>query len=166
MRTTPKRATSHPTTKRKTTNSADSEESPRHPSGRETHPIWSTFSPQMTMRKAFVCAVALLMVSAAALAQSGKPHPDDCILYGNVFTADGHLFEGADVHVRHAAAKKPKWDAMSDRRGEFAVRVPAQGDYVVEVRAKGFVTQSRTVTSESATRLNLVFHMVEQTGKH
>jgi hypothetical protein len=166
MRRTPKRATSHPTTKRKTTNSADSEESPRHPSGREKHPIWSTFSPPMTMRKVFVCAVALLMVSAVALAQSGKPHPNDCILYGNVFTADGHLFEGADVHVRHATDKKPKWDAMSDRRGEFAVRVPPQGDYVVEVRAKGFVTQSRTVTSQSATRLNLVFHMVEQTGKH
>jgi hypothetical protein len=118
------------------------------------------------MRKAFACAVALLIVSAVALAQGGKPHPDDCILYGNVFTADGHLFQGADVHVRHAIDKKPKWDAMSDRRGEFAVRVPPQGDYVVEVRAKGFVTQSRTVTSQSSTRLNLVFHMVEQTGKH
>jgi len=118
------------------------------------------------MRKALACAVALLVVCTVAFAQSGKPHPDDCILYGNVFTADGHLFQGADVHVRHSTDKKPKWDAVSDRRGEFAVRVPPQGDYVVEVRAKGFATQSRSVTAQASTRLNLVFHMVEQTGKH
>jgi hypothetical protein len=94
-----------------------------------------------------------------------KPSYTDCILYGNVFTADGHLFEGADVHVRRATDKKPKWEAYSDRRGEFAVRVPPGPQYVIEVKAKGFVTQTQTVTSETSARLDLVFHMEPQPDK-
>ena len=93
-----------------------------------------------------------------------KPSYTDCILYGNVFTSDGHLFEGADVHVRRATDKKAKWEAFSDRRGEFAVRVPPGPQYVVEVKAKGFVTQSQTVTSEMSARLDLVFHMEPKPG--
>jgi hypothetical protein len=93
-----------------------------------------------------------------------KPSYTDCILYGNVFTADGHLFTGADVHVRRATDKKPKWEVTSDRRGEFAIRVPPGSDYVIEIKAKGFVTQQQTVTAQTG-RQDLVFHMAEEPGK-
>jgi hypothetical protein len=98
----------------------------------------------------------------AAAEPQQKPRYDDCILYGNVFTQDGHLLQDADVHVRRATDKKPKWEATSDRRGEFAVRVPPGPDYVIEVKAKGFVTQTQTITSQASARLDLVFHMLVQ----
>ena len=98
----------------------------------------------------------------AAAERQQKPRYDDCILYGNVFTQDGHLLQDADVHVRRATDKKPKWEATSDRRGEFAVRVPPGPDYVIEVKAKGFVTQTQTITSQASARLDLVFHMLVQ----
>lgn len=113
----------------------------------------------------FASFTALALIASVSFAQNGKSHPGDCLLYGNVFTADGHLFEGAEVHVRRASGKKPKWDAVSDRRGEFAVRVPPDGDYIVEVKAKGFVTQTRTMTAQVGTRLDMVFHMAAENGK-
>ena len=102
-----------------------------------------------------------------ASGQAPPPAPDKktaalqqaCLLYGNVFTAEGKLLPDADVHIRRAADKKSKWSTASDRRGEFAVRVPPDGDYVIEVKAKGFVTQTKTVTAQSYSRLDLVFHL-------
>ncbi|HET9401769.1 MAG TPA: carboxypeptidase-like regulatory domain-containing protein [Candidatus Acidoferrales bacterium] len=119
------------------------------------------------MKRALLCLAAIFMLAlqVSSAAPQGKAKPGDCLLYGNVFTADGHLFEGAEVHVRRAADKKPKWEAFSDRRGEFAVRVPPEGDYVVEVKAKGFVTQTRTMTAQVGTRLEMVFHMAAENGK-
>lgn len=82
-----------------------------------------------------------------------------CLLYGNVFTADGHLLYGADVHVYKSGAKHWKWEAASDRRGEFAIRVPPGEDYVVEVKSKGFMTQTQKVTANASSRVDMVFHM-------
>ena len=82
-----------------------------------------------------------------------------CLLYGNVFTADGHLLYGADVHVYKSGDKHWKWEAASDRRGEFAIRVPPGADYVVEVTSKGFVTQTQKVTANASSRVDMVFHL-------
>ena len=111
------------------------------------------------------CFVMVVSSADAAVAQSKKSPSNYCLLYGNVFTEDGHLFEGAEVHIRRAADKKPKWETSSDRRGEFAVRVPPDGDYIVEVKAKGFVTQTKTVTAQANTRQDMVFHMDAENGK-
>lgn len=111
------------------------------------------------------CLAALALIPAVSTGQNKKPQPAYCLLYGNVFTEDGHLFEGAEVHIRRARDKKPKWETYSDRRGEFAVRVPPEGDYVVEVKAKGFATQTRTMTAQVNARLDMVFHMTPGNGK-
>jgi hypothetical protein len=116
---------------------------------------------------AIVALIGLQFFAAAVISATHaqqKPSYTDCILYGNVFTADGHLFPGADVHVRRATDKKPKWEATSDRRGEFAIRVPPGSDYVIEIKAKGFVTKEQTVTAQTG-RQDLVFHMAEEPSK-
>ena len=119
----------------------------------------------MAHRCAYAAAVLLVVWACVPeLAQGQKLHADDCILYGNVFTPDGHLFQGAEVNVRRAKDKHPKWETSSDRRGEFAVRVPPGPDYVIEVKAKGWETQTQTVASQTG-RMNLVFHMVEKQRK-
>jgi len=95
-----------------------------------------------------------------ALPQSHhKPSPNDCLLYATVFTADGHILPGADAQAHLVGKKKPTWEATSDARGEFAIRVPPDGDYEIEVKAKGFVMQTHTVTAEMGERLDLVFNM-------
>jgi hypothetical protein len=94
-----------------------------------------------------------------------KPSPNDCLLYATVFTEDGYLLPGADINVHPAGKKKPIWEATSDRRGEFAVRVPPDGDYEIEVKAKGYIMQMQKVTAQLGERLDLVFHMPHQPAK-
>jgi Carboxypeptidase regulatory-like domain len=106
-----------------------------------------------------------LVFAAAVVSSAALPSPQDSkklpisILYGYVFDQNGHLFRYADVRVRRVSDKKPKWQAMSDLQGEFSVHVPAGDDYVVEVKAKGYVTQTQTVTAPAYQRVDLVFHM-------
>jgi len=94
-----------------------------------------------------------------------KPSPNDCLLYATVFTEEGFLLPGADIYVHPVGKKKPVWEATSDRRGEFAVRVPPDGDYEIEVKAKGYVMQSHTVTAQMGERLDMTFHMPHQLAK-
>ncbi len=162
MKTTPTRR------KRKTTNSSSLFRH-LHPFFPARHPILVPLSARsvapIAVRSYF--AIAVLLFAAASAAPSFAQDPpkkmsaaqQSCLLYGNVFTAAGNLLPDADVHVRRATDKHPKWEASSDRRGEFAVRVPPGADYVIEVKAKGYVTQSKTVTAQAYSRLDLVFHM-------
>jgi len=107
---------------------------------------------------------AALNHSAAAPSGQRKPSPNDCIFYATVFTNQGNLLEGAEVHVRPKGKKNPVYEAWSDRRGEFAVHVLPGMDYDIEVRADGFVPQVRTVNAQTG-RQDLVFHMELKPGK-
>ena len=89
-----------------------------------------------------------------------KPSINDCILYATVFTDEGRLLEGAEVHVHPADKKKPHWEAWSDRRGEFAVRVPTVGEFEMEIKAEGFIPQTRKVTTVQGQKIDMTFHMV------
>jgi uncharacterized membrane protein len=53
---------------------------------------------------------------------------------------------------------KQKQQALTDRRGEFAVRVPV-GRYVVSVTAKGFQAQQKTVQLEEGEKSNATFQL-------
>lgn len=101
----------------------------------------------------------------ASPAQPQKRSPNDCILYSTVFTEDGWRLPDAEIHVHPAGLKKPHWDLLSDARGECAVRVPPKGDYEIEVKAKGYVTQTKKVTSQLGEKLELTFQMPRQPAK-
>lgn len=103
-------------------------------------------------------------LSEFAYANQRKPSPNDCIFYATVFTNEGRLLVGAEIHVRPTGKKKPDLEAWSDRRGEFAVRVPPGVDYDIEVKAEGFVTQVRTANAQTG-RQDMVFHMEPQPAK-
>jgi hypothetical protein len=156
--------TKRKTRKRKITN---------NPAAAGQHPFDGPRHPKsvrlISVLASVVCLFAAPLVAAAQSdAQVPQQPPMDkktlalmqsCLLYGNVFTADGHLLYGADVHVYKSGDKHWKWEAASDRRGEFAIRVPPGTDYVVEVKSKGFVTQRQTVTANASSRVDMVFHM-------
>ena len=49
---------------------------------------------------------------------------DYALIYGTVWGPDDHPVAGVPITIRRASDKKPKWELVSDRSGEFAQRVP------------------------------------------
>lgn len=131
----------------------------------------------MRLSFAAVCLAAALVSAPVVFAQSQSAPPPDkvdkktqaliqtCLIAGNVFTADGHLLYGADVHVYKSGEKHWKYEAVVNRQGEFFVRVPPGADYVVEIKSKGFVTQRQKVTANASSRVDVLFHMDPGTDK-
>lgn len=86
------------------------------------------------------------------------------LLFGTVFTAQGFALPGAKVEVRRAGEKKVRWSSISDRRGEFAIRVPPGAEYEVTVTSKDFETMVRKVDATSGVREDMVFRMAVSPG--
>ena len=62
----------------------------------------------------------------------GRGKKDYALIYGTVWGADGRALGGIPIKIQRVGDKKPKWELVSDRRGEFAQRVPpGEGDYIV-----------------------------------
>ncbi len=67
------------------------------------------------------------------------------VISGTVFHESGLALRGAKVKAVNKDNPKLKGEAVSDRRGEYAIRVPAvETSYVVTVTAKGFEAQEKT----------------------
>ena len=64
------------------------------------------------------------------------------------------------MRIRLTSEKKFRWEAYTNSRGEFAVRVPEGNQYEVLVRAKKFKEQSQTVKADaSAVQQQLSFRL-------
>jgi hypothetical protein len=81
------------------------------------------------------------------------------LFFGTVFTEQGLLLPGAEVKVRRTSERNARWEAYSDVRGEFAVRVPKGDAYEIQIKAKGFSPMARTVDTKVGGRQDMVFHM-------
>ena len=58
------------------------------------------------------------------------------------------------------AHKLKKSEAISDSRGEYAFRVPAQPSrYTIKVRRKGFLGQDKPVEVKGDERIDLIFRL-------
>jgi hypothetical protein len=69
------------------------------------------------------------------------------------------MLPGAEVKVRRTNEHKQRWEAYSDRRGEFAVRVPKGDQYEIAIKANGYWPLTRTLDARSGDRQDLVFRM-------
>ena len=90
-----------------------------------------------------------------------KPY---ALIFGTVYGPDDRPFYGAQVKIRLADGKKVKGgeDLMSDRRGEFALRVPAEAaDYVIRASAKA---GKRKLAGE--TKVHITFDERMDVGVH
>ena len=104
--------------------------------------------------------------SKSSSSQEVGKHSNDFLVRGTVFTQEGFALPGAELHIRRGAEKKPKWETVTNSRGDFAVRVKMGSDYEVVVRAKGFKDQSIAVDGKTGERVkDLVFRMEHQEGK-
>jgi hypothetical protein len=112
-----------------------------------------------------VAAAALVAINTNALAAQKKPSPDDCIFYVTVFTEKGARLPDVSFVAHLAGKAKPRWDGYSDGRGEFAVRVSYQGDYEIDVKAKGYDVQTKKVAAEVGQKLDVVFNLAPKAPK-
>lgn len=54
------------------------------------------------------------------------------LIFGTAYGPDDHPLYGVKVEMHPLGKKNPRWELISDHRGEFAQRVPrGPGDYVV-----------------------------------
>jgi hypothetical protein len=103
-------------------------------------------------------------VSAKYAAQQKSKRPPEVVITGTVFTEKGFSLAGATIRVNRVGERKARWEAASDRRGEFGVRVPQGAEYEFRVNAKGYEEQTQKVDGKSSTYENLVFRMIPATG--
>jgi hypothetical protein len=88
-----------------------------------------------------------------------EAYANQFLIYGSVFTEQGFVLPGAEVKVRRTRERKQRWEAYSDRRGEFAVRVPRGDQYEIAIKAKGYTPLTRTVDAHSGDRQDLILRM-------
>lgn len=120
----------------------------------------------------FVLAVLGLAAALAAPPQStSAPQknaalPDYALIYGTVWGPDNAPAAGVPITIRRAQDKKPKWELMSDRRGEFAQRVPpGKQDYVIQANIKvpkGQPKPEVTVQIDNDERKDIGLHLTAQ----
>jgi hypothetical protein len=100
---------------------------------------------------AFLGLPALQILFAADKRPQGR-----ALVAGSVFDSNGRSLPGCAVAVVSESDSKRKQQGLTDRRGEFAIRVPP-GAYTVSVTAKGFQPQQKTVQVEEGERSNTTF---------
>jgi Carboxypeptidase regulatory-like domain len=118
--------------------------------------------------------ISLLILAAAsilpALGDKKKAGAEPYVLLaGTVFQETGFALPNAEVVVTQDAApetkhsKAKKMQAVSDSRGEFALRLPAgNAHYVIKVSAKGFRDEEKPVTVQGEDRLDVTFQLHQE----
>jgi hypothetical protein len=118
-----------------------------------------------------VVAVWVLLASACyvlagpppASPQSQTPAKDYALIYGTVWGSDDRPAVGIPITIRRSSDTKPKWKLVSDRRGEFAQRVPTgQDEYIIQADIKVPKGESKpeiTVKIENNEREDVSLHL-------
>ena len=109
-------------------------------------------------------ALGMSLLAIPCPAKEKKKAPAaQAVLAGTVFRDSGFSLRGAEIVVTAESdgpsKRKPaEWRAVSDARGEFALRLPAgPGRYNVVVRASGYRPQEKKVVFGGDERLDFTF---------
>ena len=85
-------------------------------------------------------SVAAALLEAAPQSSTSSPQAarrDYALIFGTVWGPDDQPVAGVPVTIRRASDKKPKWELVSDGRGEFAQRMPVgTQDYILQANIK------------------------------
>ena len=106
----------------------------------------------------------LLVAPAGAEKKPKKPSAASeafSVIAGTVYRPPGFALPGAEIEVTPETEGKPKkMKAVSDVRGEFALRVPVVPmKYKVDVKGNGYLPQQQTVAIEGEQRRDLSFRL-------
>ena len=103
--------------------------------------------------------------SSSSNKRSRGGHASDFLIIGTVFTDQAFAFPNVHLRVRRAAEKKFRWEAYTNSRGEFAIRVPQGAEYEMVIVAKGYLDQSKVISAKSGiSEDNVVFQMQPAAG--
>ena len=72
------------------------------------------------------------------------------VITGTVFNEFALAYPNVRVQIRRVNEKKFRWDAYTNSRGEFAVRVPEGQEYEVFVHEKNYKDVSLKVTADNS----------------
>src|SRR6185436_6396536 len=76
--------------------------------------------------------VTFWLLPSAAGQKDPKGEDPYAVIFGTVVGPDNRPVQGVPVKIRLAEKKKARWEHVSDRRGEFARRVPpGPAQYIV-----------------------------------
>lgn len=109
-----------------------------------------------------VLAGLLLGPGLAAAARAPKDTPPEpyALLAGTVLTTEGFSLPGVPVSVKRQGERKPKWRAVSDRRGEFAIRLPVgRATYEVATESRDHENETKTVEVAGDERVEVMFRL-------
>ena len=113
----------------------------------------------------FLFLIAVASLSPLFAGDDPKPGEPYSLIFGTVWTKANQPATGIRIKIRRADKKKASWERVSDRRGEFAQRVPAgKADYVVwaDVKtSKGIEKPELTVQVENDERHDISLHLTE-----
>lgn len=130
-----------------------------------------TVIPEVRRRTVLGCAALFLLASVLLALPAGAARPDKkplapyALIFGTVWSPQNLPAAGVKVKIRRATDKKAKWELISDRRGEFAQRVPAgAADYVIwaDVKTpKGQPRPEAKVHVDNEERVDVSLHLTE-----
>ncbi len=114
--------------------------------------------------------IGLLILGAPVVPEcAGKDRksnaPSYAVVAGTVFRDNGFSLPGAEVEIGFSGSPDParkfkKMKQMSDRRGEFAFRVPSgAAEYKVSVRAAGYQGDEKQVSVGGDERVDVFFRL-------
>lgn len=113
-----------------------------------------------------VAILAALLLPVQTAAKDKRPPEKLGIIAGTVFQESGLSLRGATVTVtpapgeRSQVNRKDVKSAVSDSRGEFAVRVPGGSmRYTVRVEAEGWQPAEKTVVVQWEERVDVFFRL-------
>jgi hypothetical protein len=113
---------------------------------------------------ALVLAWLLLGAGAASAGADRKKQPPAyALVAGTVFRDTGMSLAGAEVAIELVATENSrprKWKAVTDARGEFAVRLPAMAaSYKVTAGARGYQPQEKAIQTTGEDRVDVFFRL-------
>ncbi|HWR36504.1 MAG TPA: hypothetical protein VN622_11600 [Clostridia bacterium] len=117
-------------------------------------------------RRILLLAVLGLVLAGPAMPafSADKQLEPYALIYGTVWTPDNRPASGVRIKIRRTDEKKARWERISDRRGEFAQRVPAgKASYIVwaDVKTKGKAQPQLEVRIENDERQDVGLHLTE-----
>lgn len=114
-----------------------------------------------------ITLAALLVLPALSLPPPAAKKDKEkryALLSGTVFTEQGFSLPGVRITIKRKGEGKSKWRAVSDRRGEFAVRLPpGRGTYEVTTHSKQHQSQTKTVELYGEERVDIIFRLPRKT---
>jgi hypothetical protein len=135
----------------------------------KTATIPDHFNSQTPPAFLLACLSVFLILSTVSLGRQPAQSGDYALIFGTVWSPDDHPLAGVRVKIRRAGEKKARWEAYSNRRGEFAQRVPVgKQEYIVWADTKGYKSPNGrhlqpgpevTVRIESNERADIGLHL-------